>query len=159
MAALVVGILATSGSPVAADTAAKGLWAPTNDAAVASLTPDAEGNTFTLAESAMDDILAAAPLEGTAAAAKGRQVVSLPSPYGGFQRFAVQESPVMAPELAAKYPQITTYSGVGMNNPTVSPRLDNTPAGFHAQVLAESGGLVHRPARRHAPAVPRAAPI
>jgi uncharacterized repeat protein (TIGR01451 family) len=82
--------------------------------------------------------LAAAPLERTPAAVNPAQIV-LPLPEGGFVRFRVVESPVMAPELAARFPQIKTWLGQGIDDPAMSLRADWTPAGFHAQVISPRG--------------------
>lgn len=80
--------------------------------------------------------LATAPREGRGGAPL---LFALPLPDGSTGNFRVVESPVMEPGLAAQFPSIKTYSGVGVDDPTASVRLDVTPRGFHAQVLSAHG--------------------
>lgn len=94
---------------------------------------------FTLNRSALEQALVAAPLEFTAAARQVALVIALPAPDGKFQRFTVVESPVMEPGLAAKHPDIKTYSGSGIDDPAANIRFDFTPLGFHASVRSPSG--------------------
>ncbi|HEV2292993.1 MAG TPA: zinc-dependent metalloprotease family protein [Tepidisphaeraceae bacterium] len=79
--------------------------------------------------------LARAPMEFTPAADKPVEV-AIPTPSGKPARFAVVETLVMDPKLAAKFSTIKTYRGQGIDDPTATVRLDYTPAGFHAQVIA-----------------------
>jgi trimeric autotransporter adhesin len=93
----------------------------------------------TLDRLSMVGALAAAPLEDGQTARQAPVVVSLPDPAGGFQRFAVVESPIMEAGLAAKHPQIKTYAGRGLDDPTAHVRMDMTQLGFHAAVRSQTG--------------------
>ena len=95
---------------------------------------------LTLDEAALRAALATAPFEGTGGAALE---LALPRPDGTVARFAVRETSVMAPELARKFSNIKTYAGVGLDDRSASLRLDLTPQGFHAQVLASGGNTYY----------------
>ena len=66
-------------------------------------------------------------------------VLSLPHPDGGFQRFALEETPVLEPDLAAKHPDIRTFTGTGVDDPSATVHADLTPLGFHASVRSQDG--------------------
>lgn len=80
--------------------------------------------------------LATAPLERTSSQGA---IFELPMPNGESQQFELMVSPIMAPALAARYPDITTYSVTGIDNPAISGRLDMSPLGFHAMLSTPSG--------------------
>ena len=83
--------------------------------------------------------LQSAPMEFTTAAKTNPSIISLPMPDGTFQNFKFWESPTMEPELQAKYPEIRTYTGQGIDDPYGTLKLDLTPHGFHAQILSPNG--------------------
>ncbi len=74
-------------------------------------------------------------------AAKNSAIFSLPSPNGGFENFTIFQSSIMHPDLAAKYPNIQTYSGQGIDDPTAIVRFDITPKGFHAIIFSAKGTI------------------
>ncbi|MBT3044653.1 MAG: hypothetical protein KME67_17480, partial [Candidatus Thiodiazotropha sp. (ex Codakia orbicularis)] len=86
--------------------------------------------------SALRQRLLQAPLQDTSAS--GIEL-ELPLPYGSMQRYAVEESPVVAESLAHRYPEIRTYRVRGVDDPASSGRLDLTPQGFHAMLTTPAG--------------------
>ena len=77
-----------------------------------------------------------APVAGRSQA---RQTFRVPTPTGGFERFAVQRTQAMESELAAAHPEIGTWSGRSLDNPGTTIALDVTPMGFHASVRGADG--------------------
>ncbi len=95
---------------------------------------------FSVNKENLEAALAAAPAPDS----DDELVISLPDPNGDFQRFAIRQSQIMAPGLAAKHPDIGTFRGRG---------LDDETATIHADILADRlprlgpfvpGRLVHR---------------
>jgi hypothetical protein len=87
--------------------------------------------------------LAKAPLELTSAAPP---VMTIPLPDGTFERVKVEESPIFSPELQAQYDYVHTYAVRGVDDLSLTGRLDHTPAGFHAMLISERGVLFVDPA-------------
>ncbi|MDL1891968.1 hypothetical protein FBQ87_03620, partial [Sphingobacteriales bacterium CHB3] len=85
---------------------------------------------------ALKNLLSQAPWEENVRAYHSNVRLSLPMPDGTFEPFRIVESPIMAPELAARYPEIRTYLGQGIDDPTATVRFDVTPAGFHAMIIS-----------------------
>jgi hypothetical protein len=89
----------------------------------------------------LQNTLSRAPMEFTSAAKIAGVEMSLPLPDGRFARFRVVESPIMEPKLAAKFPQIRNYSGVGIDDPKQILRFNTTPQGFHAFGAGQAGPI------------------
>ena len=132
------GRQAVNAAPVGAQSA-DGIW---QDVAEATLrvTGDqvivpAAYRTVSLDWAALNALLAQAP----ATLNDSNVVLSLPLPNGDYGRFQLIKTAVMHPELAAKFPEIQTYAGIGLDDPTAYARLDRTPKGFHAMILSGNG--------------------
>ena len=97
---------------------------------------------------ALENLLDRAPAERSAAAATAPLLFSLPYPDGTDKLFRVEESPILAPELAARFPEIRTFVAQGIDDPTATARLSLTSLGFHAMVLSASGTVYIDPYRR-----------
>ena len=84
-------------------------------------------------------LLRQVPMEFTDSAKTNQPVMSLPMPDGTFARFSVEESPIMESGLADQFPEIKTYKGQGVDDPTATARFDWMPSGLHAIVLSSQG--------------------
>lgn len=62
-------------------------------------------------------------------------IMELPTP-NGIQRFLVKEASVFSEELAAKFPAIQSYVGVGIDDVTARVRFSNSKVGFHAMITS-----------------------
>ena len=66
---------------------------------------------------------------------KSSIVLSLPNADGTMEQFRIFENSNMDPDLAARYPEIKSYIGIGINNPTASAYISTSPLGFKSMVL------------------------
>ena len=62
-------------------------------------------------------------------------ILSLPNADGTMERFRIYENSNMDPALAARYPEIKSYVGIGIENPTASAYISTSPLGFKSMVL------------------------
>jgi hypothetical protein len=90
---------------------------------------------------ALRDLLGRAPAErsGDRAGDPGALELALPYPDGTDRLFRIEESPILEPALAAKFPEIHTFVAQGIDDPTATARLSLTSLGFHAMVLSAAG--------------------
>jgi hypothetical protein len=80
-------------------------------------------------------LLANAPLRETANGASN-VIVSFPNAEGAFERYMIFEAPVMEAELAARYPDIKSYYGKGIDDPTAVIRFSLSPLGLQTMKTA-----------------------
>ncbi|MFT7511321.1 MAG: hypothetical protein ACI9QL_000525 [Candidatus Omnitrophota bacterium] len=65
----------------------------------------------------------------------GTDTISVPFPDGSLHRFAIAASNLMHPDLAAVFPELQTWSGVGLDEPACTLQMDRSPRGYHLQIL------------------------
>ena len=133
----------------AASPADQAMWQSINerslDPTAKRLIVPANYRTLRLDTRAMAQKLAKAPMEFTRQARENPGIISLPMPDGSMARFRFEESPILEPGLAAKFPGLNTYRAQGIDDPTASSRFDWLPTGFHAIILAPSGTVLIDP--------------
>ena len=66
---------------------------------------------------------------------KSAVILSLPNAEGAMERFRIYENSTMEAALAERYPQIKSYVGIGIENPTASAYISTSPLGFKSMVL------------------------
>lgn len=119
------------------------LWSETSELSIVTMEVpfpfQAKRTAYSLSFNEMKDVLQSAPMERTLAARTAPLSLSVPTPDGGFQSFAIVEVQIMEPGLAVQFPEIRTYAGQGIDDPTASIRFDLTSAGFHAMVFSSDG--------------------
>lgn len=137
-------LLTWGGAALGADDAP--LWTDVPEAGIArsaaarQIVPE-RYRTVRLDLSQFEDRMARVPQEQVVSVHRSDAELALPMPDGSLARFKIAESPVMAPELAAKFPDIRTWVGQGIDDPGATLRFDLTPKGFHAQVLSTQGTI------------------
>lgn len=101
--------------------------------------------TFRLNKTSLQKTLDQTPNELMTIGEESEVILTLPMPDGSFHKFAIKESPIMENALAAKFPEIKTYMGQGIDDPTASTRFDMTPNGFRAMILSKDGTIYIEP--------------
>lgn len=156
---LSLGVLAVNSSPAQAAPPAQGplsgnnFWRDVNEIGLQSqgtrlIIPD-KYRLVAADIAALDNLLDQAPPESSLSAQSVEVVLTLPLPDGGFGRFRIEASPLMEPALAARYPEIKTYRGWGLDDLTATAYLDRTPAGFHGIILSSSDTVYIDPYQRN----------
>lgn len=143
VALVAMPLQATAAEPLSVETA--GLWSeprttPAGTAARASV--PATYRVVTLDAGKFHVLAGAAPRETDAPMRASEVIVPLPLPDGGVARYRIVDTPTMAPELAAMFPEIRTWAGENVDDPSSTIRLDWTPHGFHAMVLSPTRGRI-----------------
>ena len=137
------GVVSNALPRQAPKTTSDDLWQPASDTAPLkqreSRTLAQSYSTKTLNREVLAALLSQAPLEFTDEAASKQAILTLPMPSGELARFRIEESPIMERSLADEHPEIKTYAGQGIDDPSAAMRLDWTPLGLHAIVISLEG--------------------
>lgn len=98
---------------------------------------------------AMKNFLWSLPSEKNVSNRTAAPIIELPMPDGKMAKFRVWESNIQEPELAAKFQEIKTFAGQGIDDPYATIRFDYNPYfGFSAQILSPNGRIFIDPYAR-----------
>lgn len=104
---------------------------------------------YRINDARLDQILLDAPLEDLEFSRPSRTQISLPMPDGSFELFRIEESPILSPGLAIRYPSIRDYRIVGVDNPALQGRLGRNASHLHALILSPQGAIEINPSGGH----------
>ncbi|PRB03597.1 secretion protein [Chryseobacterium sp. MYb7] len=82
----------------------------------------------------LKNVLAKAP-KRLAAGEKSELIISFPNSEGRMENFKVRENSNFAPELAAKYPDIKSYVGQGLDDPNSTVYFSVSPLGLSSMEI------------------------
>tara|TARA_R110001583_G_scaffold160872_1_gene312758 strand:- start:30695 stop:34528 length:3834 start_codon:yes stop_codon:yes gene_type:complete len=74
---------------------------------------------------------------------KSSTVVSFPNENGELEKYEVFETSILEESLQKKHPNIKSYIGKGVENPTSIVRFSETSLGLHAMIFKESGDAIY----------------
>lgn len=86
--------------------------------------------------------LANAPERGLVARGQSNVILSFPNAKGEMERFRIFEAPVLHPDLAARYPNIKSYAGQGIDDPASVIRFSVSPLGLQSMRLSATNEAV-----------------
>ena len=69
-------------------------------------------------------------------------IISLPNEQGLLERYSIYENSNFDPKLAERYPEIKSYIGIGIDNPTSTTYISVSPLGFKAMTMSADKGTV-----------------
>ena len=125
-----IGIaLAQTGKPVWKSTAKN-----TESTTLENKQSIANPHLFALDAQALQQALANAP-QRFASAAASTKIVSFPTVSGELAQYRVKESSNLDPELAARYPEIKSYIGQGVDNPAATIYFSVSPLGVQTMLI------------------------
>ncbi|MCH2022321.1 MAG: M12 family metallo-peptidase [Saprospiraceae bacterium] len=84
-----------------------------------------------------------APFTGSNEVKSKPAYLDIPWPDGTLKTFQIIESPIMEKGLREKFPEIKTYVGSEVSDPSKYIRFDFTPKGFHGMVLTAGEGTIY----------------
>ena len=68
--------------------------------------------------------------------------LSIPNADGVLEKFSIYENSTMDPALAARYPEIKSYIGIGIDNPSATAYFSVSPLGFKSMILSPDKSAV-----------------
>jgi subtilisin-like proprotein convertase family protein len=95
-------------------------------------------NTFNLDMVSLKTLLASAPSRDKSHLIDG-VLIKFPDANGDLQTFKIYEASILHPDLARKHPEIASFAGMNINDPSTTIRFSITMFGFHGMIMSPNG--------------------
>ena len=89
--------------------------------------------TFTFNTNALSQRTQLAPVRGVSKNASNT-IIDVPTANGEFEQFRIYDAPIFSSELAAQYPNIKSYVGYGVEDPTTRLSMSVSPQGVQTMI-------------------------
>jgi len=122
-------------------------WTPVSENSVATKAKEARSSTpaeyklFSLNTSALQAALATAPARANLK--NSTTVIDLPVGNGELQSFRIVDASNFAPELQQRHPDIRSFAGQGIDDPTAVARFSTSPYGVHVMISSATRPTVY----------------
>lgn len=141
--AALIGLSQTTAWSQRGDTSGSDLWRPVSERGIPErgrrlLRPE-KYLVVRLDRAKLRGLLDDMPAEFSNESGRKHVAMDVPMPDGSISRYRIENSPVLAPHLAADFPSWKTFHGYGLDDPTATARFDWTQAGFHGYIFTEKG--------------------
>lgn len=123
------------------------IWTAVTETAIVSKAKELRNSTptdyklFSLNSSALQSILATAP--SRANLKSSNTIIELPVGAGEMQKFRIVDASTFAPELQQKHPDIRSFAGQGIDDPTAVARFSTSPYGVHVMITSAKRATVY----------------
>ncbi len=123
------------------------IWTPVSESSITTKTKEfrnsvpADYKLFSLNTSALQSLLATAP--SRANLKSSNTIIELPVGNGELQKFRVVDASTFAPELQQKHPNIRSFAGQGIDDPTAIARFSTSPYGVNVMITSAKHATVY----------------
>ncbi len=100
---------------------------------------------FQLDRKSLKSSLKDLPFENTDAATGRNTIIEIPMPDGTLSRFRIEQTQVLAPQLAAAFPDWKSFVGYNVDDPGIIGRFDWNALGFHGYISTPKGTVMIDP--------------
>jgi len=123
------------------------IWTPASESMTASKAKEfrnsipLEYQLFTLNSTQLKNVLSDAPSRSNLR--NSNLVIELPTTNGKLERFKIVDASNFAPELQERHPDIRSFAGQGIDDPTAVARFSTSPYGVHVMISSAEHSTVY----------------